>query len=656
MTRPTDLPVWATDVTAEITAPALAKQQLGWARIGGIPERPPFQWVNWHQNLVYQWLAYYGDLTDDEFTQIKNIDSVTISNTQWGYLGATDQGVSTGDDVVFNSIGTDTIDEKTPDAGVTIEQILLKDGNLTVPGNVTINGTQFIANVEEVQIEDNLLLINKGEVGAGVTAGTAGIEVDRGSEQNYQFLFRESDNSFVVGETGGLQAVATREDTPEDTGVAIWNDSTKRFDTSSGLLYDNSVLSVGDGSSGAEAQLYAGAASAATLRFYEDATQKALVYHSPTDTALILRGLSGVNVIIQSNDTTRLSLGASSGSFTYDMVFNTSLSIGTSSQNTTIAYIDCASAGTSQLRFRENGTLRGYLYTSPTEYNVRGGAGVSTILWSNDSGALSLTATQAIFSRNIVMGSNTIAVNIINEGSSGSGVTIDGTLLKDTGVSTNSITTKSASTTFQFASQEDTDVGQYTNQGAWRLGNTGASGHTVISSDFDALIVRSQSGSGSQVQFNVNGAKKGGIGFSGAAGIFIVRDEADGVMLRVDGDIYNNTTAASANVYVSASNILLRSTSLREYKRDIISISSDKAVEYVKQLNPTYYKSKCKNDDGESRHIGLIAEEVEKSCRELAAYGNGKLSGVQYERAGVIAIAALKNVLARIEALEDAIL
>lgn len=104
-------------------------------------------------------------------------------------------------------------------------------GDLTVTGDLIVNGTQFITNTETVEIEDNLLLINKNEVGTGVTAGLAGIEVERGSATNYQFIFQESDDTFRVGQVGSTQAVATREDSPTSNGFAYWNNSAKRFDT-----------------------------------------------------------------------------------------------------------------------------------------------------------------------------------------------------------------------------------------------------------------------------------------------------------------------------------------------------------------------------------------------------------------------------------------
>ena len=43
------------------------------------------------------------DLTTGELDQLENIGSSTISATQWGYLGATDQAIATTDAVAFNS-------------------------------------------------------------------------------------------------------------------------------------------------------------------------------------------------------------------------------------------------------------------------------------------------------------------------------------------------------------------------------------------------------------------------------------------------------------------------------------------------------------------------------------------------------------------------
>ena len=105
-------------------------------------------------------------------------------------------------------------------------------GDTTFQGTVVMQGDFITSHTEEVLVGDNLLVINSGELGAGVTATVAGIEVDRGSATNYQFLFDESTDSFKIGEVGSLQKVATREDTPVDDGYAFWEDSTSRIVTS----------------------------------------------------------------------------------------------------------------------------------------------------------------------------------------------------------------------------------------------------------------------------------------------------------------------------------------------------------------------------------------------------------------------------------------
>jgi hypothetical protein len=104
-------------------------------------------------------------------------------------------------------------------------------GNVSITGNLTVLGTEFIADVTTVRIEDNLAIINYGETGPGITAGFAGWEADRGTLTNYKWGFDETTDTWRVGEDGSLQAVATRNDSPDDLGLAYWNDTENRFDT-----------------------------------------------------------------------------------------------------------------------------------------------------------------------------------------------------------------------------------------------------------------------------------------------------------------------------------------------------------------------------------------------------------------------------------------
>lgn len=116
-------------------------------------------------------------------------------------------------------------------------------GDVVVQGDLTVSGDVVSVDVETVTVKDNTLVLNSGEVGAGVTAGEAGIVVDRGTEADYKFVFDEASDSFKVGEEGSLQKVATREDTPVAGGVAVWDTVDNRFETTKNVAVD--TVSIG---------------------------------------------------------------------------------------------------------------------------------------------------------------------------------------------------------------------------------------------------------------------------------------------------------------------------------------------------------------------------------------------------------------------------
>lgn len=77
--------------------------------------------------------------------------------------------------------------------GVTAANVETND--LTINGNLTVLGDTTTINVETVTVQDNLIEINSGEVGAGVTAGTAGLDINRGSELNAQIIWDEASDT-----------------------------------------------------------------------------------------------------------------------------------------------------------------------------------------------------------------------------------------------------------------------------------------------------------------------------------------------------------------------------------------------------------------------------------------------------------------------------
>lgn len=83
-------------------------------------------------------------------------------------------------------------------------------GNLTVTGNLTVNGANTVVNAQTVEVKDNMLLLNRGQVGAGVSAGIAGLAVDRGDLADYRIIFDEADDLFKVGMVGDEEVLASR--------------------------------------------------------------------------------------------------------------------------------------------------------------------------------------------------------------------------------------------------------------------------------------------------------------------------------------------------------------------------------------------------------------------------------------------------------------
>lgn len=114
---------------------------------------------------------------------------------------------------------------------VTTTQDVIIGRDLYVEGNAIVNGNTTIISTDIVEIKDNIVLINSEETSAGVTLNLAGVEVERGTLNNFQSVFEESTELYKIGEVGNLQAVATREDLPLDKGIMVYNDLLNRIDS-----------------------------------------------------------------------------------------------------------------------------------------------------------------------------------------------------------------------------------------------------------------------------------------------------------------------------------------------------------------------------------------------------------------------------------------
>ena len=135
-------------------------------------------------------------LTSGEATQLSNINSVTISNTQWGYLGSSNQGISTTDNVTF------------ADGDFT--------GDVSITGNLSVLGSATEIQTSELRVEDKLITVASGSADSAAADG-AGIEIDGANKSlqwdhnTSQFVFDAQVSSSVgfKGEGGLLTGIDT---------------------------------------------------------------------------------------------------------------------------------------------------------------------------------------------------------------------------------------------------------------------------------------------------------------------------------------------------------------------------------------------------------------------------------------------------------------
>lgn len=87
---------------------------------------------------------------------------------------------------------------KVKDTGTITLDTGVEQGTVVITGDLLVKGNTTTVDTANLTIEDNIILLNKGESGSGVTEGTSGLEIDRGSLLNAQFLWIEADDKFRI--------------------------------------------------------------------------------------------------------------------------------------------------------------------------------------------------------------------------------------------------------------------------------------------------------------------------------------------------------------------------------------------------------------------------------------------------------------------------
>ena len=74
--------------------------------------------------------------------------------------------------------------------------------DVVINGNLLIVGTTTNVSATNTEIKDNIIVLNKGETGNGITLSTAGLTVDRGTATSVSLVYRHSSNTWSLSNDG----------------------------------------------------------------------------------------------------------------------------------------------------------------------------------------------------------------------------------------------------------------------------------------------------------------------------------------------------------------------------------------------------------------------------------------------------------------------
>jgi len=105
------------------------------------------------------------------------------------------QDVGTTANVTFNTVTADLTS-----TGTSSFATLTTTGDVTVGGNLTVNGTVTSVNSTTVELGDNIIVLNSGET--GTPSANAGIEIERGTSANVIMRWNETTDKWEVTQDG----------------------------------------------------------------------------------------------------------------------------------------------------------------------------------------------------------------------------------------------------------------------------------------------------------------------------------------------------------------------------------------------------------------------------------------------------------------------
>jgi len=212
-----------------------------------------------------QWVKVINQSTDVQEPLLRTRDPQQLNNTEISLQYDSDNLIVNGSGqlAVENVIKTNETSLQGTSGPVQV------GGDLTVDGNFTVQGNATQLDLTQVNIVDNFIQVNSNQTGTPPSLLKGGVEVNRGDETNYRFVFAEDTQTFRVGTINDTQPVATRLDNMGvDSNVPVWDAANNRFKNTTVTIAGSTVTGDLNGNATTASQL----AGVVTLSFTGDVT------------------------------------------------------------------------------------------------------------------------------------------------------------------------------------------------------------------------------------------------------------------------------------------------------------------------------------------------------------------------------------------------
>ena len=118
----------------------------------------------------------------------------------------------------------------------------LDTGTVEISGNLLVRGDQTTVNTAQLDIEDNIITLNSGEPGAGITLNDAGFRINRGTLPDSFFKYDEDVAGFIaIDEASQLISLATNEIDSRSQNLLL-NAGTSTVNVSPTVDYERKVF------------------------------------------------------------------------------------------------------------------------------------------------------------------------------------------------------------------------------------------------------------------------------------------------------------------------------------------------------------------------------------------------------------------------------